>query len=160
MRIQRWTGLTILCLVCLHPASKAQAQAGLSPAEQGVWQRELDQVKFLNSGNLEGFLGLLHPDFLGWSRQNAGPTTKEERRRALATFTRDGRLGGGSIVRELLAVRLFGDIGMVYYREKDTRLDAAGKRVETSVRTTHTWKRTDEGWKLIGGMSAADTPAP
>src|SRR5437588_139870 len=101
MRIQRLAGLTILCLGSLHTALKAQAQAGLSRAEQEVWQRELDQVEFLNTGNLEGFLALLHPDFLGWSRQNAGPTTKEERRKALATLTRDGGLGDGGIVREL-----------------------------------------------------------
>jgi hypothetical protein len=59
-----------------------------------------------------------------------------------------------------LSVRIYGDVAIVFYREKDARIDGNGKRVESSARTIHTWIRTADGWKLIGGMTTIETAMP
>jgi len=59
--------------------------------------------------------------------------------------------------RERLSVRLYGDVAIVIYREADVRPNSTGKRIESSVLTIHTWKKTSDGWRLIGGMSTVET---
>jgi ketosteroid isomerase-like protein len=149
----------VLGLVCLRVVPGIlNAQAMLSPAEQEVWQMELKLVEFSNAGNIEGFLGLFHKDHVGCSRNDPKPGTKEDRRKTLSMLLRDGRLAHAIVNREPLSVRLYGDVAIVFYRERDIRPDGGGKRVESSVRTTHTWKRTGDGWELIGGMSTVEAP--
>ena len=148
----------ILGFLCLRVVpGTLNAQATLSPAEQEVWQMELKLVEFSNAGNIEGFLGLFHEDHVGWSRNDPKPGTKEDRRKTLSGLLRDGRLANPIVDRERLSVRRYGDVAIVFYRETYARPDGSGKRIEYSVRTIHTWKKTSDGWRLIGGMSTVET---
>jgi Zn-dependent M28 family amino/carboxypeptidase/ketosteroid isomerase-like protein len=141
------------------PVAAAPASPlALSPAEQEVWQSELRFVQYMNAKDIEGVVGLLHENFLGWSRGNPKPGTKEAVRSDLSAM-RDSPRSLPVVTREPLSVRIYEDTAVVFYREKDTRLDANGKREESSVRATHTWKRTAAGWKVLGGMSAAEPVA-
>jgi ketosteroid isomerase-like protein len=132
----------------------------LSIPEQEVWQSELRFVQYMNAKNIEGFVGLLHESLLAWSRDHPnGPGTREDVRANLLAI-RDSPRGLPVITRAPLSVRIYEDAAVVFYSEKDTRLDATGKREETSGRATHTWKRIAGVWKVIGGMSVVEPVAP
>jgi len=62
---------------------------------------------------------------------------------------------------EPLSVRQYGnDIVIVMYRARSRRAGSKdGADVMSAYRMTHTWMKTDQGWRIIGGMSLLDEDA-
>src|ERR1700746_3152199 len=60
------------------------------------------------------------------------------------------------------SVRQFGgDVVVTLYRSTVRSTDRAGANESTHAgRLTHTWMKTDKGWRIIGGMSAEDQTSP
>jgi ketosteroid isomerase-like protein len=52
------------------------------------------------------------------------------------------------------AVRIFGDFGIVHYEVHIKAFLKAGSELVVHERLTHTWLKTENGWKIICGMSA------
>jgi ketosteroid isomerase-like protein len=57
-------------------------------------------------------------------------------------------------------IQVTGDIAVVYYRVTYKWLDKNSKGVLRTVRVTHTWLKTGNDWKIIGGMSAVEPGTP
>jgi ketosteroid isomerase-like protein len=45
-------------------------------------------------------------------------------------------------------------VGITQYSVKSSFTGADGKKETFTSRITHTWLKTGEGWKIVGGMSA------
>ena len=58
---------------------------------------------------------------------------------------------------EPLSVRVYGDAAITLYRYRVWSEDSVG--TARAGRITHTFRKTPEGWKIIGGMSMLE-PAP
>ena len=53
-----------------------------------------------------------------------------------------------------MSVRLYGHVGVVHYEAHARAQTRTGTAIDDRERYTHTWLRTEQGWKIIGGMSA------
>ena len=153
-RILRFGLLALMSVVAYPALLKAQA---MSPAEQEVWQGELKYWEFLKTRNIEGYMSLWHDEFIGWPRDSSRPAAKADIRNGVTARLRDTQPSSYTVQLERLSVRVYGDVAVVFYRERSTRLDGAGKLVKSFGRITHTWKKTSDGWIIIGGMGVAES---
>lgn len=145
--------LGILPLIAMLSAAQTP---GFSPIEQEVWNGELRYWDYRSAGKVEEYMSLWHDDFVGWPVRSAQPGGKADIRKSFENDLANGRGGSFTLKLEPLTVRVFGDIGEVFYRARYGWLDRNGKSIEFNFRITHTWKRTPAGWKIIAGMSAGE----
>jgi ketosteroid isomerase-like protein len=52
------------------------------------------------------------------------------------------------------AVNVFGDIAMVFYDATQIWSNDKNEVKKNTYKLTHTWRKTDKGWLIIGGMGA------
>ena len=66
----------------------------------------------------------------------------------------------GTLDYEFLSnwVEVAGNVGITQYGVKSSFTGTDGQKTSSSSRITHTWLKTDEGWKIVGGMSAPFEP--
>lgn len=120
----------------------------LSAAEREVWDYEEAYCRYLNANDLNGFMSLWHPNFMGWPSSQAAAVGKSKIREIIVAY--------GKLDCQLAhpTVKVFGNTAIAYY---ELTLSFKGKedKPETQVlKVTHTWLRTDSLWEIIGGMSA------
>ena len=62
----------------------------------------------------------------------------------------------GSLTFELTpySVRIYGDVAIVHYFCSGSWKDLQGNERSIKDRMTHTWRKRDGKWQIIGGMSA------
>jgi hypothetical protein len=122
-----------------------------SAAEEELWAQEVASWDYLKTGNLRGYLSLLHDDVLAWPRDAAAPMNKDAIFQR--TLARIALFQSPGFVIELkpLSVRVLGNVGIVQY-QADIHVKFSE---DERLRFTRTWLRTENGWKLIAGMSAA-----
>lgn len=121
-----------------------------SPAEEELWAQEVASWDYLKAGNLRGHLSLLHDEVLGWPRHAAAPMNKDEIFQHLVARIVVFQSPGFTVELDPLSVRVFGNVGIVQYRAHIR----VGRREDERLRFTRTWLRTENGWKVIAGMSA------
>ena len=120
-----------------------------------LWNQEVIYWEYLKATDLEAFLSLWHEGFIGWPNNQPVPINKAGMHKLVeAGFA---SIQVKSVAHELkpLSVRVFGDIGIVYYEAHASAETKDGQEIATHERYTHTWMRTEKGWKIIGGMSAS-----
>ena len=115
--------------------------------EESYW--ELVQAK-----DVEGYLRLWHPDFVGWPCGAPRP----EGVRGIGDWVRDLRDEGAEVTYELRreAVQPVGPTVVVHYAVTWTSKYPDG-RIEGSEiwrKITHTWIQVDGRWLIAGGMCA------
>jgi ketosteroid isomerase-like protein len=130
----------------------ARATAAEPAGVSEVWALEDAYWRYLKAGDVESYVTLWHPDFIGWPCDQPRPLRKasigdrvrkvrDEKIAVVATLTREG-------------AQAFGDIVVVHYgftnvsTYPDGRVEGAG--VERKI--THTWMRVGDTWQIIGGM--------
>ena len=129
---------------------RAQQQ---SADEKAVWKLEHDYWEYVKALDIEKYLSLWHPDFVGWPFSSAQPQRKDHITDWMKQYTEKGmRLK--SYTLEPAASHATGNLVVTYYLLTYHWTDAQGQGEPQIFRVTHTWLRTPEGWKIIGGMSA------
>jgi ketosteroid isomerase-like protein len=129
-----------------------------SAAERAVWAQEEAYWRFVKVHDRQAFLKLWDERFAGWPRIEVAPVHK-------------GGLWANPIITtrkilayqlEPLSVREYGeDVVITLYRATIHSTNENGGDEQTlSSRLTHTWMRTADRWKIVGGMSAQDGPGP
>lgn len=125
--------------------------------EDEVWAGEVAYWESLKAFDLERYASLWHESVVGWPHGQPAPIGKSMfvhiAGGAMATL----RPGSGEVQLRRLAVHVQGDVGITYLQVHWWATTTAGADVRFDERITHTWLRTDEGWKIIGGMSS---PSP
>ena len=149
----------VICalLVGLGFASAASA-IEFTPEEQAVWQMEEVYWRDVKAGDVEHYLTLWHPDFVGWPCFAAEPSDKS----GIGNWVRDVREQHLKITYELKpkAVRVVGNVGVVQYAAEYVTEYGDGTRSGAGVwrKFTHTWLKADGQWQIITGMCAAQEP--
>lgn len=134
-------------------ADSKVAAVRLSPAEQAAWELEEAYWRFVKQKEWESYADLWDERFAGWPRHEPVPVHKSNVRGAWKRNVLDYRL-------EPLSVREYGgNVVIAFYRATMRSTDAKGEDERTqTLRITHTWMNTAEGWKIISGMAAEDKP--
>jgi ketosteroid isomerase-like protein len=147
--------MLVACLCLALPVAARDRSAG----ENAVWQLEEDYWRFVSAGDLDSYVKLWHEDFAGWPCSEASPARKGD----IGKWVRDIRDNHWKLTYELkpLESQAFGgDIVIVYYAATFVYDygDGTGSGDGLWRKFTHTWMKTPEGWKIIGGMCAAREP--
>lgn len=130
------------------------AGSALTAAQKEVWQGEIDYWERVNSRDLQGYLALWHPDFTGWPCGAPSPADLS----GLAEFAEGwfaGRTARGQrTVPKAEAVIVKDSFALTYLSAVTDWREANGQTATEREKFVHTWQRTPEGWKIIGGMCA------
>jgi len=124
----------------------------LSATEQAVWEQEETYWRLVKAHNRERYLDLWDDRFVGWPRFESVPIHKDK----ITHFMSERKVLDYKL--EPFSVREFGgDVVVTLYRLTVHSTDRTGANESTRTgRLTHTWMRTEMGWRIIGGMSAED----
>ncbi|MGA8149593.1 MAG: nuclear transport factor 2 family protein [Terriglobales bacterium] len=123
-----------------------------SANERAVWQKEETYWNLLKAKNEQKYLELWDDGFVGWPRFEAAPVHKDK----ITHFMSNRSVLDYKL--EPLSVREFGaDVVIVIYRAVIHSSDREGKNESTRTsRLLHTWMKSENEWRIIGGMSADD----
>ncbi len=130
----------------------AKAQMTMSAEQKGVWTGEEAYCRYRMTKDLDGFMSLWDDAFVGWPLSSPKPTGKAGIREVAAhRIAAENRYECESTP---LAINVFGDTANTYYLLHSKVTDKDGKTNEDIARITHTWRRANGRWKIIGGMGA------
>lgn len=143
-------------VVLMAFAAPAFAQE-MDSAQKEVWQMEETYWRDIKAGDEAHYLTLWHENFLGWPYYQPGPVDRTE----LAKGIHKKFTGTRTLEYEISSksVHVTGNVGVALYAVKSIYADREGKKQTDHLRITHTWLKTDSGWKILGGMSANLEPA-
>lgn len=150
----RWMALTVgLCVA--FPIAADQR----STDESAVWQLEEDYWHYVSAGDFESYAKLWHDDFVGWPCFEWSPARKGD----IGKWVREIRDNHWKLTFQLkpLDAQEFGDDTVVVYYAAEYVYDYGdGTRSGAGLwrKFTHTWRKTDGHWLIIGGMCAAQEP--
>jgi catechol 2,3-dioxygenase-like lactoylglutathione lyase family enzyme/ketosteroid isomerase-like protein len=129
------------------------AKPNVQEIKDAVWKLEEDYWVYVKNKDFQRYLTLWDDHFIGY------PSTNKIGGKANITdwitemFNDNTRRFDYSLTRQVENV--FGDIVIVLYDATQIWTNAQGQLLEkTTFKLTHTWKQTDKGWQIIGGMGA------
>lgn len=122
--------------------------------EEEVWGGEVAYWDSLKAFDLERYASLWHESVVGWPHGQPAPIGKSVFVQLASGTMATLRPGSGEVQLNRLAVRVQGDVGITHLQVHGCATTTAGDDIRFDERITHTWLRTEEGWKIIGGMSA------
>jgi ketosteroid isomerase-like protein len=124
-----------------------------SEDEKAVWKLETAFWEDVKALDLDGFKDLMYPEFVGWPYANSQPVRKNHVTDWIAAHTdKGGRLRGVEL--KPAEIQVVGNVAIAHYWVTTTWTDKAGHGEPSTMRITHTWIKTEKGWKLLGGMSS------
>ncbi|HKX56492.1 MAG TPA: nuclear transport factor 2 family protein [Xanthomonadales bacterium] len=139
-------------------AAEAAVAVEFDDLQKAVWQMEEDYWRIVASGDPEGYSALFHENFIGWPCTSETPkgTTNS------AAWVEEIRDNNWTLNYQLRpeAVHLFGDTSVIHYAAEYVFEygDGTSKGKGDWRKFTHTWKKYDDKWLLIGGMCADVKP--
>jgi len=122
-------------------------------SEEEIRQHEIACLETLRALDLTTFLSFYHEDVYGWPGDQTGPVGKAAIGLAEAAEMEAIQPGTVTIELKTSQVRTFGEVGVIYCEMHFGAIMKDGAPLSTDLRWTHTWLRTQGGWKIIGGMS-------
>jgi ketosteroid isomerase-like protein len=149
-----------ICAPVSALAAPLQSPPVLNDQQKAVWQGEVNYWKYVNGRDLKDYLTLWHPDFTGWPCEAEHPADIGGIEKfATAWFAQKTKVGEVS-TPQVEAVVVDHDFAITYLSTRSEWTDAAGVKQTKLEKFVHTWKATDHGWKIIGGMCAPLTHNP
>jgi ketosteroid isomerase-like protein len=137
--------LAFAAMVFMFLGGALAQETGWSQAQAEVWGREEGYWKSLQAHDKEAYLALWDEVFLGWPSYAKSPvgknTLRERPLRAVDSYTFEQK-----------SVQMFGDLAMTFLQVR-VKPSSNGKERELVLRITHTWRKKDGEWRIIGGMS-------
>lgn len=130
--------------------NNADAATSVDQIKNEVWQLEENYWKYVKAQDLKNYLTLWDENFIGYPSNNTIGTKK-----SITDWITDMYKGKTGIFNYTLTRKIenvFGDIVIVLYDV--THSFSNDKEPAKTFKITHTWKKTDTGWQIIGGMGA------
>ena len=125
-----------------------------SDDEKEVWKMEEKYWSLVKNLDLEGYLELWHPEFVGWPKSNEEPAKHEDVRSVVEGLFTQTEKGSFKIELTPHSSKSYGDIVVVFYRCKASYKDIEGNEHSIFDRFTHTWMKYKGKWTIIAGMNA------
>lgn len=118
-----------------------------------VWELEKNYWKYVKQNDLKSYLTLWDENFIGYPSNNK-ITGKDHITDWITDMYKDkSRKFSYELTRK--TENVFGDIVIALYDVTQTWTNKKGAVIEKSTsKITHTWRKTDKGWLIIGGMGA------
>lgn len=118
--------------------------------EAAIWKLEEHYWNCWIKKDIEGYMSLLHEDFMGWASSLETPGDKEAAREFVQNFWSQIQLF--AIEMKPCAIKIVDDVALVHYflllKDED------GNQMGNSYRITHTWLKQGRIWQILGGMSS------
>lgn len=127
----------------------------LSPEQEQVWRMEEKYWQIVEARDREAYIALWDEDFVGWPDNCAGPIRKD----VIRSDTFGTLRGLKNFHLEPRAVQVFQDVAITYYVVAAAYATKAGSNEVLAFRCTHTWRKVNGVWLIIGGMSSPDQPS-
>ncbi len=118
--------------------------------EKKIWQLEEQYWEYWVEGDIDGYMSLLHEDFLGWPSSSVSPADKRAARKFVENYLSQSKPIAFGIKSG--AIRVISNTAIVHYIVISK--DEDGNQIGDSYRITHTWIEQDGTWKVMGGMSS------
>jgi ketosteroid isomerase-like protein len=129
-----------------------------SADEKSVWDLEHTYWEDVKALDLKSYLELWHPNFVGWPSVSPQPVHKDHITDWMTAISSRG-LHLKSYKLEPSASQAMGNIVVNYYWITMVWADKDGHGDPQTLRVTHTWLKDDQGWRIVGGMSAGEPVA-
>lgn len=126
------------------------------PAEKikdEIWQLEENYWKYVKEKDFKSYLSLWDDNFIGYPSTNkiGGKANITD----WITAMYKNRTSSFNYALTRHVENVFGDIVIVLYDATQIWKNEKGEVIEKSTfKLTHTWKKTGDGWLIIGGMGA------
>ena len=133
-------------------SSGALASEPMSAEQMEVWAGEEAYWKYVADHDVDGFMALWHEQFIGWPCDAPATENYEDLRAAVAEWFSDVAADGNKTVIEPEAVIVDEQFAITYLAATTTVSNEAAGAETRSMKLVHTWRRTDDGWRIIGGM--------
>ena len=142
--------LAFAAMLCVFLGATLAQETGWSQAQTEVWGREEAYWQSLKSRDKEAYLSLWDEVFLGWPSYAKSPvrksTLRERPLRAVDSYNFEQK-----------SVQVFGETAMTFLQVR-LKPSTSGKEGEIVLRITHTWRKKDGEWRIVGGMSCNVNP--
>jgi len=142
--------LRFAAMLCVFLGASLAQETGWSQAQTEVWGREEAFWQSLESRDKEAYLSLWDEVFLGWQSYAKSPVRK-------STFRERPLRAVDSYTFEQKSVQMFGETAMTFLQVR-LKPSTSGKEGEIVLRITHTWRKKDGEWRIVGGMSCNVNP--
>jgi ketosteroid isomerase-like protein len=142
----------LLSIVSVAFSSETPTPAQLSSEEETLWTLERAYWRYVENNDLAAYSNLWHQNFLGWPWVSAVPVHKDHITDWITSQTSQGLIFK-SVTFKPAAIQVTGDVASVCYWITLKWLDKEGNGAPHTIRITHTWLKTGEDWRIIGGMS-------
>ncbi len=118
-----------------------------------VWQLEENYWKYVKANDLTSYLTLWDEKFIGYPTNNI-ITGKDHITDWIVNMYKENS-GKYNYELDKKAVNAFGDIVIAIYDVTHTWTNEKNESLKKPIgKIIHTWKKTDKGWVIIGGMGA------
>lgn len=140
-------------LVVLLLAGTYSSYSQENKVKDEVWKLEEQYWKYVQARDLASYIKLWHDDFMGYPGNNI-ITGKDHITDWIGELYKDkNKTYSIELVRRVENV--FDDIVIVLYDVNYTWRNEKHELIEKNFnKITHTWKKTNNGWVIIGGMGA------
>lgn len=120
-------------------------------AEGTIWELEEQYWNYWVKEDMEGYMSLLHEDFMGWASSLETPGDKKAARKFVQNFWSQIKLSAFEI--KPCAIKIIDDdVALVHYFL--LLKDEEENQIGNSYRITHTWVKQGGIWQILGGMSS------
>ena len=122
--------------------------------ENEAWQMEENYWEYVQKIDTVAYKGLWHNDFIGYPSFGDGVFNKSKIAIWIPELHKDPNLKFSyKLYRR--ATNAIDDVVIVFYDADEIWTDAENKLVrKETYKFTHTWKKYDKSWLILGGMAA------
>jgi len=121
----------------------------LSSQQKEVWTQEENQFRYQHARDLKKYMSLWDDNFVGWPDYESRPVRKSGIEAAVKEEFASTKPPEPLILPQPEAIEIFGNIAITHYFWPD-----ADPAAPIRYRITHTWQKSSNGWRIIGGMSS------
>jgi ketosteroid isomerase-like protein len=146
--MKQLTKTLIMLALFMLPASTSLFAQEWSAAQKEVWKNVETYWGLYAQGNLEGFLGYVHTDYLGWSNNAALPGDKSSNRKWVDHDMKTTK----TLVYDVkpVGINIQGNVAIVHYYYNQIVKDLDGKEKASSGRWTDILMKQGDKWVMIG----------
>ncbi len=129
------------------------AVSSVEQIKNEVWQLEENYWNYVKANDLKSYLTLWDENFIGYPSTNI-IGNKAHITDWIADMYKNntGMTFNYELTRK--AENVFGDIVMVFYDATQIWTNDKNEVKKNTYKLTHTWRKTNKGWLIIGGMGA------
>jgi hypothetical protein len=124
----------------------------LSTEQEEVWRIEEQYWQIVETQDREAYIALWDEGFVGWPDNCASPIRKDVIRSD--TFGTLQRLKNFHL--QPRAVQVLEDVAITFYLVTAVYTPKIGNEELVMFRCTHTWRKVNGLWLIIGGMSSPE----